>query len=292
MHRRTETAGGDAPHLAAQRADEARRRAVPLRRPAWRASNDGRRPLRQSARSVNCDTARTAPAELDDAPTARARRRRRRCEVRRSCAPSTRPAAGTVADGEPDQERETAADATDRRRRPPSTSASRTRCTRPSSPPSPRDACRYGAAARRRVAMTSSMDLLDRIAGHVRPPAVRLRVLRSVSLRGRHPHGMAPHGACSRSMAYLVAFAAEFSSTRIGVPFGLYHYIDVTRDRELWISNVPFWDSLSFTFLCYLGWRLGVLLYAPLVGPRRATSRSSTRAPSRPRGASASAAPS
>lgn len=66
-------------------------------------------------------------------------------------------------------------------------------------------------------------------------------------------------------IAYVVAFAAELSSTRNGFPFGLYHYIDVTRDRELWISNVPFWDSLSFTFLCYLGWRLGVLLYAPLV---------------------------
>jgi putative membrane protein len=65
-------------------------------------------------------------------------------------------------------------------------------------------------------------------------------------------------------IAYAVAFTAEFSSTRTGVPFGLYHYIDVTRDRELWISNVPFWDSLSFTFLCYLGWRLGVLLYAPI----------------------------
>ncbi|MCC6764177.1 MAG: carotenoid biosynthesis protein [Deltaproteobacteria bacterium] len=65
-------------------------------------------------------------------------------------------------------------------------------------------------------------------------------------------------------IAYVVAFAAEFSSTRNGFPFGLYHYIDVTRDRELWISNVPFWDSLSFTFLCYLGWRLGVLVHAPV----------------------------
>ncbi len=66
-------------------------------------------------------------------------------------------------------------------------------------------------------------------------------------------------------LAYVVAFTAEFSSTRTGLPFGMYHYIDVTRDRELWISNIPFWDSLSFTFLCYLGWRLGVLLYAPLL---------------------------
>ncbi len=66
-------------------------------------------------------------------------------------------------------------------------------------------------------------------------------------------------------IAYAVAFTAEFSSTRNGIPFGLYHYIDATRDRELWISNVPFWDSLSFTFLCYLGWRLGVLLHAPML---------------------------
>jgi len=69
-------------------------------------------------------------------------------------------------------------------------------------------------------------------------------------------------------IAYFVALAAELSSTRNGFPFGMYHYIDTMRDRELWISNVPFWDSLSFTFLCYLGWRLGVLLYAPLaIGP-------------------------
>ncbi len=66
-------------------------------------------------------------------------------------------------------------------------------------------------------------------------------------------------------IAYVTAFAAEWSSTRNGFPFGLYHYIDATRDRELWVSNVPFWDSLSFTFLAYLGWRMGVLVYAPLL---------------------------
>jgi len=65
-------------------------------------------------------------------------------------------------------------------------------------------------------------------------------------------------------LAYVVAFAAEFSSTRNGFPFGLYHYIDATRDRELWLSNIPFWDSLSFTFLCYLGFSLAVLIHSPL----------------------------
>lgn len=80
------------------------------------------------------------------------------------------------------------------------------------------------------------------------------------------------------ALAYAIAFAAEFSSTRTGFPFGLYHYVDTTRTRELWIGNVPFWDSLSFTFLCYLGWRLAVLLYAPLVIERGDFQVAETRA--------------
>lgn len=70
-------------------------------------------------------------------------------------------------------------------------------------------------------------------------------------------------------LAWTVAFAAEYSSTRNGFPFGMYHYIDVTRDRELWIANVPFWDSLSFAFLCYLGFSLAVSVYSPLAIERR-----------------------
>ncbi len=48
-----------------------------------------------------------------------------------------------------------------------------------------------------------------------------------------------------------VAWLAEFSSTRTGIPFGLYHYTQDTRGQELFIANVPFMDSLSFTFLAY-----------------------------------------
>jgi putative membrane protein len=48
-----------------------------------------------------------------------------------------------------------------------------------------------------------------------------------------------------------LAWLAEFASTRIGVPFGLYHYTGTTRGQELYIANVPFMDSLSFTFLAY-----------------------------------------
>lgn len=79
-------------------------------------------------------------------------------------------------------------------------------------------------------------------------------------------------------IAYTVAFAAEFSSIRNGIPFGLYHYIETTRAEEIWIGGVPFWDSLSFTFLCYLGWRLAVLVYAPLVVARGEMQTAETRA--------------
>jgi putative membrane protein len=48
-----------------------------------------------------------------------------------------------------------------------------------------------------------------------------------------------------------LAFVAEWSSTRIGVPFGLYHYTGETVGRELYLSNVPFFDPLSFTFLSF-----------------------------------------
>jgi putative membrane protein len=48
-----------------------------------------------------------------------------------------------------------------------------------------------------------------------------------------------------------LAFAAEWTSTRVGFPFGLYHYTGVTAGRELYLSNVPLFDPLSFTFLAY-----------------------------------------
>src|SRR4029077_29141 len=44
-------------------------------------------------------------------------------------------------------------------------------------------------------------------------------------------------------VAWAIAYAAELSSTRNGFPFGFYVYLDTTRDRELWLANVPFFDS-------------------------------------------------
>jgi putative membrane protein len=71
---------------------------------------------------------------------------------------------------------------------------------------------------------------------------------------------------------YFLAFLAEYSSTRNGFPFGIYTYIDTTRTRELWVSNVPFWDSLSFVFLSYFSfliaaWMRGIrATETPLIG--------------------------
>lgn len=64
-------------------------------------------------------------------------------------------------------------------------------------------------------------------------------------------------------LAWCVAFACEYSSTRNGFPFGMYVYLDGTRTRELWISNVPFWDSLSFVFLSYFSWRVAAAVRDP-----------------------------
>src|SRR5438309_10636134 len=71
--------------------------------------------------------------------------------------------------------------------------------------------------------------------------------------------------AAFSAVALAIANKAEFSSTRNGFPFGLYVYVDATRGHELRLSNVLFFDSLSFTFLCYLGYPLPMLLYASLV---------------------------
>ncbi len=50
---------------------------------------------------------------------------------------------------------------------------------------------------------------------------------------------------------FLVALMAELSSTRGGLPFGLYHYTGETAAAELFLGNIPFFSPLSFPFLAY-----------------------------------------
>jgi len=65
-------------------------------------------------------------------------------------------------------------------------------------------------------------------------------------------------------LAYTIAFLSEYSSTRIGFPYGFYEYIETTRGQELWISNVPFMDSLSYSFLAYVAYTMALFMWSPL----------------------------
>jgi putative membrane protein len=62
-----------------------------------------------------------------------------------------------------------------------------------------------------------------------------------------------------------LAWLSEFTSTRTGIPFGLYHYTGLTQGQELFVADVPMMDSLSFTFLTYSAFCLarGVLRRRP-----------------------------
>ena len=68
-------------------------------------------------------------------------------------------------------------------------------------------------------------------------------------------------------IAWVVAFVCEYSSTRTGIPFGWYFYTGSTRGEELYISNVPFMDSLSFSFLLFCSYCLALLFMSPTRGP-------------------------
>lgn len=65
-------------------------------------------------------------------------------------------------------------------------------------------------------------------------------------------------------LTYGVSLACEWSSVHNGFPFGLYHYSDATRGREIWIAGVPFMDSLSFTFLGFASYTVALLVASPL----------------------------
>ncbi|MFY4727703.1 carotenoid biosynthesis protein [Nitrospira sp. BLG_2] len=63
-------------------------------------------------------------------------------------------------------------------------------------------------------------------------------------------------------ISWITAFICELSSTRNGIPFGWYFYNGSTVGQELYFSNVPFMDSISFSFLLFASYcvALGFLL--------------------------------
>jgi uncharacterized membrane protein len=63
---------------------------------------------------------------------------------------------------------------------------------------------------------------------------------------------------------YLISFASEVCSINTGFPYGWYYYLDATKDRELWIAGVPFFDSLSYVFLAYCSYATALLVVSPV----------------------------
>ena len=74
--------------------------------------------------------------------------------------------------------------------------------------------------------------------------------------------------------SWITAFICEFSSTRNGIPFGWYFYNGSTVGQELYISNIPFMDSISFSFLLFASYCLALLFLLPI---RSTSSTSRTR---------------
>lgn len=74
------------------------------------------------------------------------------------------------------------------------------------------------------------------------------------------------------AIVWPIAWLAEFSSTRTGIPFGLYSYTGTTRGQELYIADVPFFDALSFTFLAYAAFCLARGVLAGRQRPAAATA--------------------
>jgi uncharacterized membrane protein len=64
-------------------------------------------------------------------------------------------------------------------------------------------------------------------------------------------------------LSWATAFVCEFSSTRIGIPFGWYHYTGSTIGQELYLSNIPFMDPISFSFLLYAAYCLTLCFQLP-----------------------------
>lgn len=69
-------------------------------------------------------------------------------------------------------------------------------------------------------------------------------------------------------ITWLVALLCEFSSTRTGIPFGWYHYTGSTVGQELYITDIPFMDSLSFPFLLYASYCMALAFLLPAFSKR------------------------
>jgi uncharacterized membrane protein len=66
------------------------------------------------------------------------------------------------------------------------------------------------------------------------------------------------------ALTYGAALFCEYSSVHNGFPFGMYHYVQATRGREIWVLGIPFFDSISYTFLAFASYTVALLVCSPL----------------------------
>lgn len=73
--------------------------------------------------------------------------------------------------------------------------------------------------------------------------------------------------------SYLIALTAEWGSIRHGIPFGYYLYHYEALEQDLIVFGVPFFDTISFSFLSYVSYSFAIYFVSPLArtsnGPYR-----------------------
>jgi len=64
--------------------------------------------------------------------------------------------------------------------------------------------------------------------------------------------------------SYLIALSAEWGSINHGIPFGDYTYHYEALRHDLVVLGVPFFDTLSFSFLSYVSFSFAQFFMSPL----------------------------
>lgn len=64
--------------------------------------------------------------------------------------------------------------------------------------------------------------------------------------------------------SYLIALAAEWGSINHGIPFGYYVYHYDVLHNDLMVFGVPFFDTVSFSFLSYVSFSFARFFMSPL----------------------------
>lgn len=66
--------------------------------------------------------------------------------------------------------------------------------------------------------------------------------------------------------SYVIAYLAEWGSINYGIPFGYYTYHYEALSNDLVIMGVPFFDTISFSFLSYVSFSYALFFVSPLQG--------------------------